>query len=535
MIAQTTTMRVHRNLISYALLGGILGFQIVVSLLRIHEPILDGKKHWYHDNAFFLLKAKHSNYQPPDPGQRRDSDYLKIFGTATYGYDAGGGIGPLTYYSHHPILGPALFRPYARVLGYDPWVPRSFSLIQSLCTTIVLFLFLRTTLRHDWLSALLTFLYALLPLNFMYMDQFNTETMPVLLLLISLYALSKAPGSGKYRTVFLTSLFFMFQTDWNVYFAAPCILFYLFARRGVEGMSGLYLKAGIVSLLAVATNFAVLRQLGFDLDAILSVGTGRISGGMENVGLEDWLFRQLAYLDLNFGLPNLLLYLSAMVYVFVRVRHGTNILLFGSLSFAFAGICWVGIFKNLSLNHHYVQWFFGPAYVLLLGGCLAELPQGAFGTRKGRIVVLAVMLPLLALTAWDSRELNEEIRGTTFGSSSDIDVIRGLHKRLIIFSDGRSGPVDWWFSPVVEMAQDPIFRGAGAKGSVATIEGLSSLNPESDLLVIVNTERAWTSLQRFGWDRLGVTGLRLVKRCPAFSFLAFQIGGTLKTEPAMPG
>ena len=118
----------------------IMLIQLFLSLPRLNEPILDGRLHWYWCNAFFLLKARHSNTPPPPElaGTRRD--VLRIFGMANYTYDTHGRPEEIRLYSHHPILTPTLFRLYTRMLGYDNWVPRSFMLILSLLTTWVLFL-----------------------------------------------------------------------------------------------------------------------------------------------------------------------------------------------------------------------------------------------------------------------------------------------------------------------------------------------------------------------------------------------------------
>ena len=501
----------------------ILCFQVFFSVTRIDEPFLDGELPWYFGNAYFLLRARHCNYDPDLPIGNKYQNALKVFGRGKYNYDEKGEISNLTFYSHHPLLCPTLFRLYTKVFGYGNWVPRSFMLILSLMTSVVLFVFIRRFLKNDWLSAWLTLLYTILPLNFMYMDQWVNENMANLSLLSCFYFLSKASLSQKYRLVFLLNVFFMFQTEWTVYFAAPLILMYLYSKRKEAGYERLVLITGIISILGIAANFAVLYAHGFDLEQIWRVGEIRIGAGIEDMGIGIWITRQFSFLNMNFEHTNLVLFLVGMIYIFLRKNRQTNMLLFASLLFTFTGICWIGIFKNLSFIHHTAQWPFGLAYILMLAAILADAPQDIFGTRQGKAVVIAIAVPIIFLTAWDTYQFREHIRTSTFGSASDIEAIKTFKKRLVIFSDGRSGPKGWWLTPVIELAQDPIFQGsAKKKSSVVKIERISKLNPETDILVILNNKKAMETFGAYCSKRYGIKVFRLIRKSRSFSFFQFR-------------
>lgn len=503
------------------ILCGIIGFQILVSLLRINEPILDARFHWYYDNAFFLLRAKHSNHRPSPQVGSAQANRLKVFGTAAYGYDEQGNPTNLTFYAHHPVLSPMLFRLFTQAFGYHAWVPRSYMLILSLLTTGVLYLLLNALIRVNWLSGLLTLLYTLLPLYFMYMDQWKYETLAVLLCLCCFYFLSKAE-KRLFRVLFLACLFLMFHSEWFVYFTAPFPLFYSYVNRRQPGFRYLWGTATVVSLLAMGVNFWILHQMGMDPGAIRNVGLYRMGMGTEAVGLERWLGTQMDYLSTNFGQMNLAFFLMSAIFLAILYRHAANILLWAGFALIFSLVCHVGLFRNHSLIHHYAQWPFGPAYILLLGGILSAESARFFETGLGRGLAIAVGLPLLLFTAQASLQLNGQIRKGSFGSEADLAAISSLEKRLVVFSDGRSGPADWWFGPVIELAQDPIFQGNRRKGSVAAIEEISKLNPETDILVIANTKWAWNSFQQYCATRFGIAGFQVVKKTPSFSFLAFQ-------------
>lgn len=502
-------------------LGLILCLQCFLSMGRINEPLLDGRVHWYFDNALFLLRARHSNFHPPLGSVANESPFLKMFGTASYGYDDQGRVSRLNLYSHHPVLSPALFRLYAGVFGYANWVPRSFALLLSLLTTVFLFLLLRTFIRDDILSGLLTLLYTLLPLNVMFMDQWKYEIATNLLFVSCFYLLARIPDWRICRPLFLGSVFLLFQAEWITYFAVPCLLLYLYSRRHESPFRDLFSQTLVISCLAVLMNFAILYQLGFDLQEMRSAGESRVMEGIATVGVKNWFLRQVSFLNKNFGETNLALFLMGVTYLCLRRKRSANILIFGSLTLIFSTLCYVGIFMNLSLIHHFLQWSLGPAYVLLLGGILVDLPAGLLERREVRVLTLAVLVPVLIVTALGGYRLDRSIRSSTFGSPSDLEAIRVFRQRLVVFSDGRSGPVDWWFTPVIDLARDPVFQDGRVRGPVRTLDRVASIDAERDLVVVLNTESALNSFRKTLREKFGAGKVRVLGRSRSFSF--FQV------------
>ncbi|MEW6667861.1 MAG: hypothetical protein AB1512_21840 [Thermodesulfobacteriota bacterium] len=496
----------------------IMLIQLFLSLPRLNEPILDSRLHWYWDNALFLLKARHSNTLPPPELTGSKEDVLRIFGTANYRYDGEGRPKQITFYSHHPVLTPTLFRLYAKILGYGNWVPRSFMLILSLLTTWVLFVFLRSELKEDQTCAFMVLLYTLLPLYFMYLDQWKDVNMGTLLTLLGFYLITKASVSGLYRALFLICFFLLFQSEWIAYYSAPFILLHLYRNRKRQGWHGLHGQAILVALLGVGVNFAILHQLGFNQETMRAVAASRMTDGQDQIGISTWAITQWMYLRMNFGEINLAFYLIGMVYLFLRKRAPTNLLLLASLAFTVSLICHVGLFRNLSWIHHYVQWSFGPAYILLIAGILSDLRKENPGNGTPKGIQVAVMITLFAFTAVDSYQFEKNIRGSIFGHVSDLDTVRTLQKRLIVFSDGRSGPADWWSGPVMDLARDPLFQGLSDLAPIERIETLRGLDPKKDLLVVLNAREALASVPAYLEGRFGITGLRPVRRSHSFTF-----------------
>jgi hypothetical protein len=441
-----------------------------------------------------------------------------VCGTARYEYDDQGRPKEIRFYSHHPVLAPTLFRLYARILGYENWVPRSFMLILSLFITWVLFLFVRSELKEDRASAFLVLLYTLLPLNFMYLDQWKEMNTGILFVLLCFYLLSRMPGSRIHRILFLICFFLLFQSQWVAYYTAPFMILLLYRNRKEEGWHRMYAHATLVGFLGVAVNFAVLYQLGLNLEEMRAVGAFRTADGMDQIGISQWLSRQWRYLPMNFGEINLAFYVMGMVYLFVRKRAPSSLLFLASLAFTVSLICHAGLFRNLSWIHHYVQWPFAPAYILLIATVVSELRKEIPAYNKARGIRVAVMIALLVFTAAESHQFENSIRGNTFGHASDLEAIRSLQQRLIVFSDGRSGPPEWWLGTVMDLARDPLFQGVSKMGPVERVESLPDLDPKTDVLVVLNDKEALASLPPYLHERFGIVGLRILRSTQSFTF-----------------
>ncbi len=523
-----------------ACLLAALALQLGHSLPRWDQPLVDGRLHSVWENARFLLAARHSN-TPPAPDVRSAAPaWLRVFGTARYDYRPDGSPERLSFYSHHPLLVPALFRAWTAGFGYAPRAARSFALVFSLATTLLLWSYLGRALRGSSWAGALTLLYALLPLPWQYVDVWKYETPANLVLLAAVATLPGAAASAAARLAFLLSLAALGQADWNLYFALPVLLWPLWRRRAEPASRRLLRAAAGVALASLLLNAALLYALGFDLARIGEQGGYRIGGGLHGVsGLARWAGAQLVYLRTNLGWSGVALGGLGLVALLDPQLRRPNRLLHAALCFGLSGLLWISIFRNLSFIHHFVQWSFATGLVLLLAGLLRNAGERwpAPGARvRGALALLACAL--LALAALEAARLEARTRAAAFGTRGDIAALETLDcERLWIGSGGESGPPGWWESPVVRAAFDPIWRGrAGPVCAVRRIEFAREL-AAGDLVAVARADASAAALRALLRARFPELRLRERSRSPSFVFLgvASALGARQSSPPGHSG
>ncbi|NQY75028.1 MAG: hypothetical protein HRT90_09735, partial [Candidatus Margulisbacteria bacterium] len=493
------------------LVGVLLLCQILITLPRLDLPFIDGRLHWFYDNANFTRMAVHSN-------DDTIKSPLKIFGLASYGYHEDGTIHTLNHYPDHPVLPTTLFKMYTSIVGYHDWVPRTYTLFLSLMITIVLFQLIYTVSGRLWVSAGLTLLYILLPLNFMYQDVFKHEVMVTLCVLLTFYFMTAIPKGVVYRRMFLVSLFFLFHSGWGAYVPALFMVIYLFFKRKDPQFGTVVWWALGVSMTSIIINFSVMYMLGFTPETIQRITKDRMSKGLDVVTHMGWLKKQLGFFSMNFMTVNAVcMGIMALVLVaFIPVSF--NYLTFLGWVMIVSASLWIGVFRNLSFIHHYSQWYFGLAYVGILGGIATSLKDKV--TSKSFMKGFGVIIcGLCIMTFIGANQLRSSFLGGYMGTAEDIEVIRNLNRRLVIFSNGASGQKVWWNSVSFSLYADPVYKSWKSgralnetQGGRIFIDKLDMIDPNRDVVVILNRQDAFNYAIQKLKEKYDIKDLQLVDK-----------------------
>ena len=515
-------MRRRECLVDGLLLAGVLTLQLLISLPRLNRPFVEGRAHWHYASAEFLLSAIHSQSEAL-PSR---ADFL---GLKRLSYGPDGQASGFTHYARHPVLAPLLFNAYVRAAGCREWVPRSFALILSGLITVLLFLCLRRATEEGTLAALWTLLYIVLPLNFNYQDAWKYETLAEACLLLCVYALHRV-REPLWRGVFLAGFFLLFQTDWCAFLPGLGLLAYAFYSRRREGWDGLWIRAAALAVVSAAGGFVLLSLLGFPLSAMRERFVYWTGAKIAGIPFGSWLGTQLGYLDMNFSALNAVLLVLLAAVSLRRREGGRHPLTAAGWSCLAGSLLWTACLRAHSHVHHYAQWFLGPAYLLLLGGLYAEarpLPR----PELRRTAALALTVFALAAALHGSRRLETIIQGEDFAAPEDMAAIRVRTERLVAVSDGASGPREWWTSPNIALYTDPYYKArvlgiprSSIRGGFAFAGELSSLSPNTDLVVALNMPGAVRRVRQTLRNRFGVRGLKPVAQSPEFVFLEPEFG-----------
>lgn len=463
----------------------LLWLQCLLALPWLNEPFGDGRWHHHFDNAKFLRHALHSNYAPAG---RFDARLLA--GTAIWEFAADGSVTGPKFYARHPLLLPALFRGYVRLCGRGWWVPRSFMLLHLLLTLAFLFLLLDDSLRRPWLAALLTAWYALLPLNALLGIQWKYENGVVMWTLAAWWLAVQAGRGRGWRRALYVAVAALLQTDWYAYALAPFLLIYLARRRHEPGWRGVWWRATLAAMAGAALNALILAALMPDHDgssrALVTDG-----GLLTGTWIIPWLQQQWGYLAYNFTAASRLLLPAgaglALLAAWRLPAARQSALLWLAAGALAASLLWQLTLTEAAQWHHYYQWLFGLTLVLTWGWLLGyglDRWRNRSGPASAFIVLAIVALAWLALAGTQQTRLSMGAR--QFGKADDYAAVAELPGRLLIFTDGRSGPPDWWRGPVISLLQDPLWRDNGTRGSVALLDSVDAPDRAHDLLGLIN-------------------------------------------------
>ncbi|MBT5856454.1 hypothetical protein HOH87_07480 [bacterium] len=502
------TLKTHK--LSIFILSLIIGIQIIGSLPRLNEPLIDGRLHWYFDNGLFLKLATHSN----DDTQR---SWKKAFGVTSYQYDAHNNVTGMSHYQNHPVLMPTLFKIYTQVVGSNDRAPRSFALILSLISTVMVFAIFRLTVGNPALSGGLTLLYCLLPLKWTYMDQFKYENISELLIIASIFALIQLREWKYGKQAFLIALFFLFQTDWTAYMPGAIILGYLFLNRRSEEYQDILKPALITATTSFLVTLGIQYQLGFTPSAIYKTFLYRSGMDVQNISWSVWAGKQWIFIKMNFGVGNTLLGISCFLISLVNKLWKKHDLSFFGITLFIVSLVYIGVLRNQSFIHHYVQWTLMISYLLLLGG-LIRAYQKSDNTIINKSSI-AIVMSIMILATWsDASQTLLSFKQSTYGTAEDMKVIQEIGKRVLYFDNGISGPPGWWSGPIVGIYTDPIYsKGVNSLAkNITTLKG--AINTETDVIVRMRSQNALVPFKKAAVKRLGQKTLSVYKLSPTFVF-----------------
>jgi hypothetical protein len=285
----------------------------------------------------------------------------------------------------------------------------------------------------------------------------------------------------------------------------------------------MFVPGVMAMVVGVVTSYAIQYGLGYDSGELQANLFFRIGGGMDTVRWQDYLRRQHEYLQGNLGDTAIFLSVAMGMYLILSRAIFANFLLVCSVILCVTTVIWVAVFRNASYIHSYNQWYFVPAFILLLGGFLAFLRGQHFS--KSKLVKWgfpSLLVPLLIMVSMDTYQRFENREKEFFGTRDDMLAIRSFDRRLIVFSEHTGKERAYWGSRTVQLYTDPIFRGSKTVG-MKLADQVDALRPGQDVLVMPSEPAEGTDFERICGRRFGVAELHLLRKTPNFCFYDFEL------------
>lgn len=475
---------------------------------RLNSPFIDGRLHWNYDNADYLKRAVHStNSSIPS--------WKKIFGTSNYEYDRSGQVKSIQYYAHHGLLQPFLFNLYAKLVGYGEYTPRSFSLLISMAASACFILILVQFIHSPLILLFGGLLYQLMPLNLAYFDHWKYENIAELMLYLTILT-GLYRHSFRYQWPFLLSLLFAFHSDYYIYL--PIFLFLAYLLKQEKETMNPRIIWGICSL-GILTTFALQFLLGFDFDNIINILVFRLNLGESHFSFWNWCTKTMRFIVMNIGYCYLWLGFILSVFAIKTKHWKKNLLIYLGIIVLLSNLIWIAVFQNHSFIHHYSHWFFGPSIALLITAYLQMAAQQKWFTHSWFLICLLI-LPLLFLSFIQYRTMIDRFQKARYGHIDDIEYIQSAYKRIRYFNDGKSGPIGWWSSPIPYLYTDPIYNPNHRQ--IQPIISDIPLNPQSDLIVIINDKRFMDAFIQYCKSEFKIINLQVYRVTPSFTYFSFE-------------
>jgi hypothetical protein len=493
----------------------LVAIQCAISLPRLRVPLIDSRLHTTFDTAAFLRTALHSN----DPTLE---DWRKVFGVSVYEYDEQDTPVSVLHYSHHGVLSPMLLRWYAKLVGYSELTTRSYSLILSLGSTVLLFVLLGKATQNHPLAFGLTLLNVLLPLKYVYMDVWKYEGMVEFLLLACYLCFVQRHRHRYWRYAFLAVVFLILHADYPAYLPLAFVLFDLFLNRRQPGERRLLVQGAVAAGLGLITTLLIQSSLGLTAAAMRTNVGFRLGGGMETASLAQFAERYLSYMLANLGLFHVIVMVTALLFLVTSPSFLRNPFVYLGSTLICSTLVYTWTFRNATFIHHYLLWNYGNGYSLLMGGLLGEGAASRWLKACRTPVLLLLLLPSV-LTTWQlAIERQANFTQTTFGTKEDIELIRSMEKRILYFDNGLSGPTGWWHSPGITLYTDPIFRG-GRRARARNIMQLKQFHPDRDVVVMMRGEQVYPRFAAALKETFGIETLRSYLLSPSFVYFTFEL------------
>lgn len=493
----------------------VLLVQIFISMPRWNLPFVDTRLHWYFDNAYFLRMAVHS----ADDTLR---DVRKIFGGAMYEFNDAMEPVKINFYNHHGVLSTFLHLQFGKLVGFRESTPRIFSLILSLISSSLLFLFICNVLKSRFLAFALTLIYISIPLRFGYMDQMKQSNMETFIFCGLLFFYSMLDRWRFAPAGFLACLFLVFQTDYPIFLPVVAIACYLLYSSGQSGIvrTTWFRRAMILTVFAGILTTALLQfSLGFTWANVVDTFSFRSGIGQERLTLARWFQQQWFYAVENFGQIHLVILGTCLLWTSIQRSLFRNFWIFAGVATVAATFCYLIAFRNQSFIHNFLQWHAGTGYILILIGFADVYGWKAIVQKNSRVCLLVI--PLLVFTFYQDLSSYARARENDFGTKEDLAVIQNITQRIVFFENGASGPSGWWEGPGIALYRDPIYTRKKAPFPVA-ISAIDSIRP-GDVIVCIHNKAAFDSVSDFVGMHNPGSRLEPYRSSPSFNFYTINV------------
>ncbi len=353
----------------------------------------------------------------------------------------------------------------------------------------------------------------------MYLDQTKSFQLGTLLILASLYFLSclekKPPYLGKVLPI---TLFLSLLSIWEAIIPAIMILLFVFMNRDNEGYDKVWLRCLVAIISSFCINLSVVFFLGGSLSLYLKQVLLYMSIKPFSISIWAWLYNQLTYLEYNFTVVNIVLFLALLAYTLGTKKLTKNPLMFTGFVFFCTSFIYLVFFKGISFTVPTIQVYFGASYIFLAGGALCYLQKRVLGGRSIEFLGLCLIVPVIMFTMLTSYRTFENTRSVGFGTPKDIEMIKTLGKRLV-YMDVLSGPSQWWESPNIRLYtydHNPLRKG------VVKFKDMMNFDKQGDLLVFLNTAYTEKYLHFFKEKHSISETPKVIAKSPTFIFYSLQ-------------
>jgi hypothetical protein len=446
-------------------LSVILGLQLAITLPKINLPFLDGRMHYYYDNAYFTYMARNGILVNQPKTQ---------FGITELPHSAWGKpAGEASFYTHHPFLFKAIFQQYVRFLGDEEWVSRSFALGVAIIASLGIFAGLLIA-SESVLSAFSGSVVMVgIPVLAIFQSclKYEIDGMAAgswFFVALALYL--KRPNRRRLATVTVLALISALA-HWTALIFVIVSIFWLVCERIWKrdlDASRAALSSGVGAAAGTAMVFGIFAWLkgGWNLFLADIVGTAAYRSHLMQQG--SWAQRQLFYMAINFGkiLPWVCGFLGiglAARWIWFRVTDKTSAVNQAKdhllPAFFFCTLTTACIWQFGFRQGSYIHIFWQLWFCLPVAGLVAMGMTAARGNSKP--VSFAAILGCVILAGWlqiSSYSYYRTVLTEPLGTPQDVEFLKSLRNdpfRRFVFLPITQEPMnDWFQGPIFEYYTD---------------------------------------------------------------------------------
>lgn len=308
---------------------------------------------------------------------------------------------PSAYYVHHPSLLPITLAGIFSLFGESEWAARLVPILCSLCSTALLWLFVRGCAgeRAATFSALL---FAGMPMELHYGQMVNFEPCALIWMLAALLSLRFWIVTKKKRwcAAFFLSLLLAMWTAWLGYFLVLILAVDFARKRNAKFAVSLFVLAIVSGILFLLQIHSVRPDAWTDLANAFQLRAGAGNGNGAHFSLIEWLREVGGSLAILIFPISWLLAIVGAFYVF-RQRHLSEPLRWigwTALLLFLLDAIYIVAFPNASFIHDYAGFYF-IAPVAMMGGIALDALANRMDRRGIRHVGTAGALCFILLVA----------------------------------------------------------------------------------------------------------------------------------------